>query len=133
MYYDGTVATGRCTDYVVRSHSMPWFQNVIVHNCGTPIVVLLGDSITDLLAVQTLLPDMTVVKMGIGGNTCQQLLNRFHEAVVQSEADRVVIACGTNDVFHGVPWPTTLSVISQMVALARVNRVVPLVATITLL
>ena len=75
FYYWGSVADAGCTDYVDHDTDHPNLSMMVVHDCGGAPVVFLGDPITELMQFETPLPDMSTVNLGIGGNTCHDLLN----------------------------------------------------------
>jgi len=69
--------------------------------------VLLGDSWFDNDGISTSrfiqkLPNATIFNEGTGGNTCQDLINRFDYDVTPYSPDYVWIICGTNDYWQGV-------------------------------
>ncbi len=87
-------------DFMVQS------QNMGANTTGRH--VLLGDSwfgqTTDLEnRLNQRLPSATIINMGIGGNTTQDLVDRFDSDVTPNNPDTVWILAGTNDYWQGVP------------------------------
>lgn len=73
--------------------------------------VLLGDSWFDNNGVSTQrfnqkLPQATIINEGIGGNTSQDLIDRFDSDVTPHSPDTIWIICGTNDYWQGVSTAT---------------------------
>jgi hypothetical protein len=72
--------------------------------------VLLGDSWFDDGTIHSRLiqklPNASVINRGIGGNTTQDLLDRFDEDVTPNAPDYVWIISGTNDYWQGVSTST---------------------------
>lgn len=83
-------------------------------NLGTDTTgkhILLGDSWFDNNGVSTQrfqqkLPQATIINEGIGGSTCQDLVNRFDVDVTPHSPDTIWILCGTNDFWSGVSTAT---------------------------
>ena len=95
---------------------------------GKPVVVLLGDSITEGWLKQR--PDFFTlngyVGRGISGQVSAQMLVRFRQDVIGLHPDVVVINAGTNDVAENQgPYQEefTLGNIISMTELARANDI----------
>lgn len=71
---------------------------------------LLGDSWFDHDTLpnrlQARLDNTTVINLGIGGNTCEDLITRFEKDVPMQRPDFVWVLCGTNDYWQQVPANT---------------------------
>ncbi len=77
--------------------------------CGSSTTgnhVLLGDSWFDEGSIHNRLihklPNASIINQGIGGNTTQDLLDRFDSDVTPNNPDYVWILSGTNDYWQGV-------------------------------
>ncbi|MBR1437097.1 MAG: hypothetical protein IJ587_01040 [Synergistaceae bacterium] len=64
-------------------------------------VVFLGDSLTDYVKFDELLPDVKAVNRGIAGDTTFGVLNRLDE-VISRKPSKLFVLIGCNDVFFGV-------------------------------
>ncbi len=86
-------------DFIVKS------QNMGANTTGRH--VLLGDSWFDQpnhleARLNQKLPSATIINQGIGGNTTQDLVDRFDNDVTPNSPDTVWILAGTNDYWQGV-------------------------------
>ena len=76
------------------------------NNKTTGTHLLLGDSWFDEGSIHNRLiqkmPNASIINQGIGGNTTQDLLNRFDNDVTPNAPDYVWIISGTNDYWQGV-------------------------------
>lgn len=86
--------------------------------------VFLGDSwfdsphyLSDRLASK--LPNATIINAGIGGNTAQDLLDRFDSAVASEKPDVVWVMTGTNDYQQGVTKETYIGNVQKIIR--RIN------------
>jgi lysophospholipase L1-like esterase len=102
-------------------------ENAALHRPGSPRVVFMGDSITELWKVAH--PDFfgeNYVDRGVSGQTTGQMLVRFRQDVIALKPAVVHILAGTND-FAGNGGPTTAEAIrnniSSMVDLALANDI----------
>lgn len=100
-------------------------------------IVALGDSFTAGYPLdethswtQRLADDLkiSVVNKGKGRQTAKDLLARFDADVVAEKPGRVVIFAGTGDAIQGVPLKDVQSNIEGMVAKARSNHIIPVLA-----
>ncbi len=66
------------------------------------VTAFVGDSLTEHGDWQELLPGETVLNLGVGGNTTQDLLDRLDE-VVAAQPGRIVLEIGTNDFAWRLP------------------------------
>jgi len=87
------------------------FRNLDMGSNTTGTHVLIGDSWFDNGGVTTQrfqqkLSQASIVNVGIGGETCQDLINRFDTDVSPHSPDTVWIMCGTNDYWQGVSTTT---------------------------
>jgi hypothetical protein len=64
-------------------------------------VVMLGDSITEMVDWSSLLPGVRVHNQGIGGDDCNGVLRRL-DLVTRSAPGKVFLMIGTNDIGKGV-------------------------------
>jgi len=102
--------------YADDSHPNRYGYNAIVDfmvksmNMGTSTTgrhVLLGDSWFDQAGdlesrLSHNLPSATIINRGVGGDTAQDLINRFDSDVIPSNPDIIWILVGTNDYWQGV-------------------------------
>ena len=100
-----------------------------------PEVVFMGNSITDNWAYfhPEFFTEHHFCGRGIGGQTSAQMLVRFTADVVNLHPKAVVIMAGTNDVAHNDYYVQPEHVIENIVAmcdLARINGIVPIIASI---
>lgn len=64
-------------------------------------IVFLGDSLTDWLSLNELLPGVNVINRGIAGDTTIGVLNRLDE-VIRHKATKIFLLIGTNDIAMGM-------------------------------
>lgn len=64
-------------------------------------IVFLGDSLTDFLNLDELLPGMNVINRGIGGDTTKGVLQRLDE-VIRHKPAKLFLLIGTNDIAYEV-------------------------------
>jgi lysophospholipase L1-like esterase len=100
---------------------------------GERRVVFLGDSITDLWALETAFPGKPYVNRGISGQTTAQMLVRFRQDVLDLKPKAVVLLAGTNDI-AGNSGPVTDDEIegnySTMAELCRAHGIALVLASI---
>lgn len=93
---------------------------------GEKRVVFMGDSITDIWAIEKYFPGKPYVNRGIGGQTTPQMLIRFRQDVMNLQPAVVVILAGTNDI-AGNTGPMSLEEIeanyASMAELARAHNI----------
>lgn len=130
----GEPVTGRAGDDWAGLCHFRAANRALMASGQRPDVVLIGDSLTRGWA--KIDPQRFAggrVNRGIGGQTSQQVLLRFGADVVALRPRAVHILVGTNDV-AGNTGPTTLdntqANIAAMVAIARANGIVPVLATV---
>lgn len=100
-----------------------------------PVVVFMGDSITENWGIigDIFQTHPAYIDAGISGNDSGQMVDRFATDVVAKHPTQVVILAGTNDAY---PWYmqdnnwNTANNITYMVAVAKANDIVPILATI---
>ena len=83
-------------DYYSVKHSM--FLNAPVSEGS---VIFLGDSLTDWLSLNELLPGVRVLNRGIAGDTTTGVLQRLDE-VIRHKPAKLFLLIGTNDIAMGV-------------------------------
>ena len=64
-------------------------------------IVFLGDSITDYVNFDEILPDYHIINRGIAGDTTSGVLRRLNE-VISLKPTKIFILIGTNDIGMGV-------------------------------
>ncbi len=69
------------------------------------------------------------VNRGIGGDTSAGLLARFHPDVIQPAPEFVLILCGTNDLWWGLPANAILANVFAMAYQAQYAKITPILAT----
>ena len=84
------------TSYYKIKHSI--FEAMPDYEGG---IVFLGDSLTDYVKFDELLPDVKAVNRGIAGDTTFGVLNRLDE-VISRKPSKLFVLIGCNDVFFGV-------------------------------
>ncbi|WP_051688059.1 SGNH/GDSL hydrolase family protein [Desulfofalx alkaliphila] len=107
-------------------------------------VVCLGDSITQgypygqeaswvhiLNTAFDFERDVNFINAGINGHTTGDMLARFDSHVLDRQPQAVTILGGTNDAWQGIPLVRTQENLTQMVARARKNRLLPVLGLIT--
>ena len=83
-------------DYYRIKHSM--FLNAPLNE---GCVIFLGDSLTDWLSLNELLPGINVINRGIAGDTTIGILNRLDE-VIRHKPAKIFLLIGTNDIAAGM-------------------------------
>lgn len=101
-----------------------------------PVAVLFGDSITEVWAQKdpSFFDAHDFIGRGISGQTTSQMLVRFRRDVIDLHPRIVVIMGGTNDIAlnNGViSLDDVLGNIISMVQLARANKIVPVLCSVT--
>jgi acyl-CoA thioesterase-1 len=71
--------------------------------------------------------NMDVINQGIGGDTTQGMLSRFHSEVIAQKPEFVFIMGGTNDLWWGLEVNAVLGNIFSMVFQARHYGVAPVI------
>lgn len=98
-----------------------------------PDTIFLGDSITDMWALEQHFGEHRVANRGIGGQTTSQLLLRFRQDVIELKPQRVILLAGTNDL-AGNTGPMSqeaiLNNIASMVELALCHRIQPILCSL---
>lgn len=77
-------------------------------------IVFLGDSITELLNLNELLPNKRINNRGISGDTAQGVLKRLSE-VLLLRPRKLFLLIGTNDISYGVPQKEIADNIRQII------------------
>ena len=83
-------------DYYRVKHSM-FMKAPVNEGC----VIFLGDSLTDWLSLNELLPGVNVINRGIAGDTTIGVINRIDE-VIRHKPAKIFLLIGTNDIAMGV-------------------------------
>lgn len=103
---------------------------------------VMGDSITDGLdypnrypeALEQLLqeqfPGTTVDSYGISGQTCTKMKKRFKDDILDKEYDKVIIQCGTNDLYIGFGVERVKREITSMAEAAKEARMEVILVTV---
>lgn len=73
-----------------------------IHGRADYEVVFVGDSITDMAEWEDLFPTLEIANRGISGDRTDGLLNRL-DSIASTNAEKVFIMIGINDIFAGVP------------------------------
>jgi len=102
----------------------------------SPLVVFMGDSITDFWVTQrpSFFTDNDFVGRGISGQTTSKMLVRFRNDVIALHPRIVVILAGTNDIAHNlgaITYENSVGNILSMCELARVHGILPIVCSVT--
>ena len=102
----------------------------------SPLVVFMGDSITDFWVPQrpSFFKDNNFVGRGISGQTTVQMLIRFRQDVIALHPRIVVILAGTNDIAHNlgaISYENAVGNILSMCELARTHGILPIVCSVT--
>ena len=102
FHYTGRIISRRTADSVIMDgyyrikHSM--FINAPVNE---GCVMFLGDSLTDWLSLNELLPGVNVINRGIAGDTTIGVLHRLDE-VTRHKPAKIFLLIGTNDIAMGM-------------------------------
>lgn len=101
----------------------------------SPLVVFMGDSITDFWVPQhpEFFSENRFVGRGISGQTTVQMLIRFRQDVIALHPRVVVILAGTNDVAHNlgaISVENAVGNILSMCELARIHGIVPIICSV---
>ena len=102
----------------------------------SPLVVFMGDSITDFWVPRrpSFFSENHFVGRGISGQTTVQMLIRFRQDVIALHPRIVVILAGTNDIAHNlgaISQENAIGNILSMCELARVHGILPIVCSVT--
>ena len=107
---------------------------MILFGCGPSqprtAIVFLGDSITQSWDTAAAFPNLHAINAGISGETTSQMLLRFDRDVLQQQPAYLVILGGTNDLLHDVPLSATEANIVQMIVMARLNGIQPILCSV---
>jgi len=107
---------------------------MILFGCGPSqprtAIVFLGDSITQSWDTAAASPNLHAINAGISGETTSQMLLRFDRDVLQQQPAYLVILGGTNDLLHDVPLSATEANIVQMIVMARLNGIQPILCSV---
>ena len=96
-------------DYYRVKHSM--FLNTPVSEGS---VIFLGDSLTDWLSLNELLPGVRVLNRGIAGDTTTGVLQRLDE-VIRHKPSKLFLLIGTNDIAMGTSERKITSSIREII------------------
>ena len=77
-------------------------------------IVFLGDSLTDYVKFDELLPDLKIKNRGIAGDTTVGVLNRIDE-VVSLKPSKLFLLIGTNDIVFDMKAEETVSNIKKII------------------
>jgi lysophospholipase L1-like esterase len=98
---------------------------------GTPRVVFLGDSITDLWRLNEYFPpERDIVNRGIGGQITGQMLGRMKADVVDLKPALVLVLAGANDIARGISLKAIEDNLTMIAALAEANKIKPVFASL---
>ena len=101
-------------------------------------IVCIGDSLTFGYGVKKTKSWVSVLSTkikeklmnkGIPGNTTTEMKERFIEDVVNYKPSKVIIMCGTNDVFLNRTINDILNNINEMAQMCEINNIVPIILT----
>lgn len=101
-------------------------------------IVCIGDSLTFGYGVKQTKSWVSVLSTkikeklmnkGIPGNTTTEMKERFIEDVVNYKPSKVIIMCGTNDVFLNRTINNILNNINEMAQMCEINNIVPIILT----
>lgn len=101
-------------------------------------IVCIGDSLTFGYGVKKTKSWVSVLSTkikeklmnkGIPGNTTTEMKERFIEDVVNYKPSKVIIMCGTNDVFLNRTINNILNNINEMAQMCEINNIVPIILT----
>ncbi len=98
---------------------------------GTPRVVFLGDSITEMWRLNEYFPaDRDVVNRGVSGQITGQMLGRMKADVIDLAPALVVVLGGVNDIARGVAVSTIEGNLRMIADLAEANKIKPMFASL---
>lgn len=97
-------------DYYRLKHSM--FLNTPASEGS---VIFLGDSLTDWLSLNELLPGIRVLNRGIAGDTTIGVLHRLDE-VIRHKPAKLFLLIGTNDIAMGISERKITDNISEIIS-----------------
>jgi hypothetical protein len=89
---------------------------------GTAEIVMLGDSLTDWGNWNELLPGLSLINRGIGGDTSAGVLARLKE-ISQRNPKTVVLMIGINDILQDISPELVAMNIKQIVRTLRENKI----------
>lgn len=101
-------------------------------------IVCIGDSLTFGYGVKKTKSWVSVLSTkikeklmnkGIPGNTTTEMKERFIEDVVNYKPSKVIIMCGTNDVFLNRTINDILNNINEMAQMCEINNIIPIILT----
>jgi acyl-CoA thioesterase I len=99
----------------------------------SPNTVFIGDSITDMWALEQQFGDYAVANRGIGGQTSSQLLLRFRQDVIALKPRQMILLVGTNDL-AGNTGPMSqeaiMDNICSMAELAQCHHIQPILCSL---
>lgn len=94
------------------------------------VTVFIGSSLFQRWDFRRCFPDKPFINRGIGGETSNDLLNRFDQDVVSLKPERAIIYISTNDVRSGLPPEKTIGNLQAMLARCRQSDIDPAVLTL---
>ena len=103
---------------------------------SSPLVVFMGDSITDFWVTNrpTFFTDHNYVGRGISGQTVEHMLARFQQDVVDLHPRAVVILAGINNIAGNngkIDFEDIVACIKSMCDIAKANGIVPVLCSLT--
>ena len=101
-HYIGKI-TARAKPQDITSNSFYRMKHDMFTNAKTNegCVIFLGDSLTDFLNLNELLPGINAINRGIAGDTTRGVLHRLDE-VIRHKPEKLFLLIGTNDIAIGV-------------------------------
>ncbi|MFA9477255.1 GDSL-type esterase/lipase family protein [Phycisphaerales bacterium AB-hyl4] len=90
----------------------------------SPVVVMIGDSITREGEWREMLPEIPVANRGIGGDTTQGVLDRLNDSL-DTSPEWVFVMIGINDLDHGIPVSTVVANIQTILSTIQASGAAP--------
>jgi lysophospholipase L1-like esterase len=112
------------TSKKLSGYDLPMAGRVTVYESlpGTAEIVMLGDSLTEWGNWNELLPGLSLINRGIGGDTSAGVLARLKE-IAQRNPKTVVLMIGINDILQDIPPELVAVNIKQIVRWLRKNEI----------